>query len=168
MSTNKPKKKIYPLVKNACAEKRIHTQKMIQEISNDTGLLKGTISQQYRGWKPLEPRIAIELSKYTGLSVEELMKASLEDDKQDNIPIPDYIVWHLKDLPNCAVSTELVESYESVADFKKAVELATGKQIIVKKFVVNKQEKAPYTDKMFHHGEYEVHYIIEKKREIKK
>ena len=155
-------------MKKACAEKRIHSQKMIQEISNETGLLKGTITQQYRGWKPLSPQIAKCLSKYTGLSVEELMKASLEDDKQDNIPIPDYIVWHLKDLPNCAVSTELVESYESIADFKKAVELVTGETIIVKKFIVNKQDKAPPTDKMFHHGEYEVHYTIEKKEGNKK
>lgn len=154
-------------MKKACVEKHIHSQKMIQEISNETGLLRGTITQQYRGWKPLDPQIARYLSKYTGLSVEELMKASLEDDKQDNIPIPDYITWHLKDLPNCAVSTELVESYENVADFKKAVELVTGETIIVKKFIVNKQDKAPPTDKMFHHGECEVHYTIEKKREIK-
>lgn len=136
---------------------------MIASISDELGMLKGTVTQQYRGWKPLEPQVAEALSRHTGISVEELLRASLEDIEQVNIPIPEYVGNILKDFTNCAVSNELVESYENLNEFVKAVELETGYQVLVKKLKINKITNAPVSEHMFHHGEYEIHYIIEKK-----
>lgn len=161
--TSKTKMKIYPLLKDACAKHHISTEKMLDYVRDTTNTPRGTVMKMFRGWEPLTKSTLRAFSEYTNLSEDEILKASKEEDKQHNMAIPDYVVWHLNTLSNVGVSTELVESYDTLLDFKNAVEQATGYRVVVKKFKVNKMEKAPPSATMYHSHEYEVHYIIEKK-----
>lgn len=132
----KPQMKIYPLIRDTCMKNKIVIEKMLTNVANETNRIRHRINYQYRGYYPLEREVAEAFSKYTGITVEDLLKASVEriddvelSEKELKHVIPDWIIGNLECYGNTVIPNNLIESCGGVKQFVEQLEYESGKSI---------------------------------------
>ncbi len=135
----KPLMRIYPLLRDTCNKKHISSERMITQTARKLNRVRCQIMYQFRGWSELEKDVAECFSKYTGIPVEDLIKASEEridnpycTTREIKRIIPSWIPEHLELYGNTVIPSYLIKDCKGIDGFIQTLQREYGRTVRIK------------------------------------